>query len=704
MAAEAGPPAAMASIPDPQPVAASTNTAIEEAAAITHATRAYVAAIEASVSQAPVGTVQGNDRTVHVGVNDGTGLNSGRNTPFAVTWPNGARYVGSMQGNKMHGRGKYTRIKPAYVYVGEFQDDQIHGKGTSSVDDETYVGEFQAGEFHGQGRYTFATGDIYEGGWQDGRRHGLGKYTYADGDVYEGGWHNGTEHGHGKHTSAAGDVYKGEWRHGSKNGQGKEQDHNGIVTYDGMWQAGYAHGNGVYTNPSNGAVHEGLFHRGHMRGYGVRTLRNGTVYKGEYRNGDKKVGVFIVEYADGRVEEHTYRANKKQRPKKIVEDGRHTSVLPKIPGSASPITVPGDTQNCNKVKEYDEENDVFASPAVAPSPTVVTAEMPPASMATYTTYEGVTVAATVQSASGANAPDTAYPSAIDGVTYAGEYQRGEFHQHGKITSDMGDVYEGGWQGGRRHGQGRCTYAGGDVYEGGWKEGAWHGQGKVTRATEDVYEGGWKDGIEHGLGTFTSATGNVYEGSWQDGKQHGLGKHTSATGNVYEGHWRDGRKHGQGKYTLATGNVFEGAWQDDKKHGRGKEHNRDGTLTYDGMYEAGSYHGSGIHTSPSDGAVHRGLFHSGNKHGHGICTLPNGTVYKGAYCHNNKVGMFTIKHANGRIEQRTYTGTAVAAAGSIASGPSVAPGAKRATTGGAAAEGAGAKKAKWMGDSDKADGS
>ena len=81
----------------------------------------------------------------------------------AITFDNGATYVGEWLGEDRHGYG-LQQWKDGAKYEGQWKNDNAHGKGT----------------------LIHSSGDKYEGEWKRDKAHGYGKYTHIDGQTYEG--------------------------------------------------------------------------------------------------------------------------------------------------------------------------------------------------------------------------------------------------------------------------------------------------------------------------------------------------------------------------------------------------------------------------------------------------------------------------------------------------------------------------------------
>ena len=95
-------------------------------------------------------------------------------------------------------------------------------------------------------------------------------------------------------------------------------------------------------------------------------------------------------------------------------------------------------------------------------------------------------------------------------TYAGDFENGKMHGHGKYTFHTHPVfqeYEGDFENGEMHGTGKMMMKNGDAYDGEFQHDLMHGRGKLTFAFSE-------DG---------SPDGSQYEGDFDEGRMHGHGK-------------------------------------------------------------------------------------------------------------------------------------------------------------------------------------
>lgn len=106
-------------------------------------------------------------------------------------------------------------------YVGEMQGGKLHGQGTLRADDGVrYDGEFSDGKRSGRGVLTYTDGTRYEGDFQDGQLHGSGSVTFPNGARYVGKFRNGLPDGFGALTRH-GETVSGTWSKGCFRGGGR---------------------------------------------------------------------------------------------------------------------------------------------------------------------------------------------------------------------------------------------------------------------------------------------------------------------------------------------------------------------------------------------------------------------------------------------------------------------------------------------------
>ncbi|MBW2502395.1 MAG: SH3 domain-containing protein [Deltaproteobacteria bacterium] len=154
----------------------------------------------------------------------------------SMAYPDGARYEGSWQNDRPHGKGTLFSAGK-FEYKGEFAKGARHGQGTLKIiGGKTYEGEWQDDAPHGQGTLTDPGKEEFTGQFANGRRYGQGESLYFDGSRYKGEWADDLPNGQGVKIMADGMQYSGEFRNGLMFGSGT------IVLPDGhqlkvKWQA-----------------------------------------------------------------------------------------------------------------------------------------------------------------------------------------------------------------------------------------------------------------------------------------------------------------------------------------------------------------------------------------------------------------------------------------------------------------------------------
>lgn len=212
-----------------------------------------------------------------------------------VTMSDGSRYVGTIVGDKRHGKGESWEQKGHYkggwidnvkcglgiynftngfVYDGTFSNDLPNGLGKITLrDGNVLAGEFVNGVLQGQPRVLSLPTSQYEGDVLNGEAHGFGTMTFKSGEVWEGEFCESALSGHGKITFSDGEVKEGQFKNGGLNGMG-------IVTF------------------TDGVKAEGMFVDDNMHGV-VKWTGGGFTYEANYVN-DERIGPVRFELSGGR--------------------------------------------------------------------------------------------------------------------------------------------------------------------------------------------------------------------------------------------------------------------------------------------------------------------------------------------------------------------------------------------------------------------
>eukprot|EP01034_Spumella_vulgaris_P026437 gene26437-33015_t len=138
-----------------------------------------------------------------------------------LSFPNGDKYEGEFENDKMQGRGTIT-FSTGDVYEGEMADNQMHGVGNIRyANGNTYKGDFEAGFLHGVGVFfTASDQSVYDGTFQYNHRSREGVMAWMNGEQYDGEWLNNERSGFGAFYWINGNSYEGEWKGGKLHGEG----------------------------------------------------------------------------------------------------------------------------------------------------------------------------------------------------------------------------------------------------------------------------------------------------------------------------------------------------------------------------------------------------------------------------------------------------------------------------------------------------
>lgn len=234
-----------------------------------------------------------------MGLRDGYGIyNCSDGTNFSGQWEKGKqfygifngsqghRYMGFWDGNKMDQKGVFYD-PVGKVYKGEFEKGVFKGIGELKQGDMRIAGHFDKDKVNRQGiiehgKYTY-NGDLIRD-----KPHGWGIKNWKNGDEYKGYFKNGYECGEGTLTKKNGDIYNGNFDQGVFNGKGIYKFSNGNL-YEGEFKDGKMKGYGKIVYSSEGDLqkidYEGQFENNLPHGKGVLRLENGSIYRGEFKEG-----------------------------------------------------------------------------------------------------------------------------------------------------------------------------------------------------------------------------------------------------------------------------------------------------------------------------------------------------------------------------------------------------------------------------------
>jgi hypothetical protein len=134
----------------------------------------------------------------------------------------------------------------------------------------------------------------------------------------------------------------------------------------------------------------------------------------------------------------------------------------------------------------------------------------------------------------------------------------------KITKkiyDNGNHYKGEWINNQCNGKGKLTYSNGSYYEGNWINNERNGKGKQRYNDSSYYEGDWINNERNGKGQQRYTDSSYYEGDWINNERNGTGKQIYSDGSYYEGNWRNNYFiNGKGKQLYSDGSFYDGIWE------------------------------------------------------------------------------------------------------------------------------------------------
>ena len=252
-----------------------------------------------------------------------------------MIYANGEIYEGEFKGDIRHGQGKMTSVT-GDVYEGYFETGLKNGMGiltlkngnvyevtqeksyiSSIYDDKSMIvialtsqfcfffqGSFKDGHYEGLGLVKFTNGDMFKGEFKGGKRNGFGQYRYKERHIFEGMYKDDKCEGHGKQLYSDGETFDGHYKNNVRHGQGKYMYINGDV-FEGKniecknvfsYFCSFYETKSIYRNRPNDRV--GNYENDVKSGLGKYTYANGTVYEGEFLNGDFE-GTGKCLYADG---------------------------------------------------------------------------------------------------------------------------------------------------------------------------------------------------------------------------------------------------------------------------------------------------------------------------------------------------------------------------------------------------------------------
>lgn len=177
--------------------------------------------------------------------------------------------------------GKITRKIGSGVYFGEVNEDNLmEGVGQASWSNSSkYIGSWKDGKMSGTGKYLFASGSQYEGEFEFDAFSGKGLFVTNKGGVFEGVFEN-DQIIKGNYEEK-GIRYEGEFENYKFEGYCvltlKDAVYTGLFSKDRILTGSVSY--------KDGSVYNGKFDNNKPSGYGVLKEKDGTILKGEFKEG-----------------------------------------------------------------------------------------------------------------------------------------------------------------------------------------------------------------------------------------------------------------------------------------------------------------------------------------------------------------------------------------------------------------------------------
>ncbi len=227
----------------------------------------------------------------------------------------GGKYKGHFKNSFLTGKGTFY-FTNGNIYTGQWKKNYREGKGKLKMaTGDIYTGDFKANKFWGNGMYKFASGDKYIGDWYNDIASGDGVYVFSNGEKYKGNFQDGKFEGKGIYYYKNGTRFEGNWKNNRRDGKGKMIDSNGQVQYGEWKNDNLIKKEGIAFENKKGKEIKITTDKNRncnkiycKTGIGVYTYKDGSVWKGEFKNG-KAFGKGICKYADGRKYEGYWKNN-----------------------------------------------------------------------------------------------------------------------------------------------------------------------------------------------------------------------------------------------------------------------------------------------------------------------------------------------------------------------------------------------------------
>jgi ubiquitin C len=194
-----------------------------------------------------------------------------------------------------------------------------------------------------------------------------------------------------------------------------------------------------------------------------------------------------------------------------------------------------------------------------------------------------------------------------GETYQGFFDDGRFIM-GTVSTKFGTISECSFNSYKINGYGKVKYIDGSNREGVFKNGELI---RGTYITNDIntYEGCFNNEKLEGMGSFINSEGDIYTGIFKNNRLTGISVKTCLNGSIYNGFFIDYKLNGIGDITLTNGIILKGNFVNGKLDGYGER-----------IFKHGE--------------THKGEFKEGKMNGRGTITNVDGTVISGIFVNNN----------------------------------------------------------------------
>jgi hypothetical protein len=186
----------------------------------------------------------------------------------------------------------------------------------------------------------------------------------------------------------------------------------------------------------------------------------------------------------------------------------------------------------------------------------------------------------------------------DGRHYIGQFVNSQMHGNGKLSwpePALGNkltVYKGDMFANVIQGKGRLQRGNGDVYEGEFENALFNGEGVYLWQNKKIkYKGQFRNGLIHGHGVLHNVHG-VYEGEFRKGLMSGMGVMTFYNGDKYSGEFTNSSMTGYGCYTFTDQTKLIGHFDDGVCNRHAKKVYKDGRI-YIGEFNNDIENGKGI---------------------------------------------------------------------------------------------------------------